>query len=46
MDEVAEKGLAAHWKYKGGKSSGELDKWLIGNAGDAREPGWRYQGYY
>lgn len=30
MDEVAEKGLAAHWKYKGGKSSGELDKWLIG----------------
>jgi len=30
MDEVAEKGLAAHWKYKGGKSSGELDKWLTG----------------
>ncbi|NLU38350.1 MAG: bifunctional (p)ppGpp synthetase/guanosine-3',5'-bis(diphosphate) 3'-pyrophosphohydrolase [Bacteroidales bacterium] len=30
MDEVAEKGLAAHWKYKGGKSSGELDKWLAG----------------
>jgi GTP pyrophosphokinase len=30
MDEVAEKGLAAHWKYKGGKSSGELDKWLVG----------------
>lgn len=28
MDEVAEKGLAAHWKYKGGKSSGDLDKWL------------------
>jgi GTP pyrophosphokinase len=30
MDEVAEKGLAAHWKYKGGKGSDELDKWLKG----------------
>jgi GTP diphosphokinase / guanosine-3',5'-bis(diphosphate) 3'-diphosphatase len=28
MDEVAEKGLAAHWKYKGGKSTGDLDNWL------------------
>lgn len=30
MDEIAEKGMAAHWKYKGGKGSGDLDKWLAG----------------
>jgi len=28
MDEIAEKGLAAHWKYKGGKSETGMDEWL------------------
>lgn len=28
MDLVAEKGLAAHWRYKGVKSEGALDKWM------------------
>lgn len=28
MDEVAEKGMAAHWKYKGGKGNADLDNWL------------------
>ncbi|TKG97176.1 bifunctional (p)ppGpp synthetase/guanosine-3',5'-bis(diphosphate) 3'-pyrophosphohydrolase [Puteibacter caeruleilacunae] len=30
MDEVAEKGFAAHWKYKGGAGSRDLDNWLAG----------------
>jgi len=30
MDEVAEKGLAAHWKYKGIKSESGMDEWLKG----------------
>lgn len=28
MDEVAEKGLAAHWKYKGVKGDSGMDEWL------------------
>jgi GTP diphosphokinase / guanosine-3',5'-bis(diphosphate) 3'-diphosphatase len=29
MDDVAENGLASHWRYKGGKAGGkELDEWL------------------
>ncbi|MFW6310404.1 MAG: RelA/SpoT family protein, partial [Prolixibacteraceae bacterium] len=30
MDEIAEKGLAAHWRYKGGKESSGFDNWLGG----------------
>lgn len=30
MDELAEKGVAAHWKYKGGKENKDLDRWLSG----------------
>ncbi|HOJ65641.1 MAG TPA: RelA/SpoT family protein [Paludibacteraceae bacterium] len=28
MDEIAEKGLAAHWKYKGIKGESGMDEWL------------------
>ena len=29
MDTIAEKGVAAHWRYKGGKSDGQFDEWLV-----------------
>ena len=28
MDDIAEHGLAAHWRYKGVKSEGNMDTWL------------------
>lgn len=28
MDESAERGVAAHWRYKGIKSDGDVDKWM------------------
>ncbi|MBA4408828.1 MAG: RelA/SpoT family protein [Odoribacter sp.] len=28
MNEIAEKGLAAHWKYKGGTGKSDMEKWL------------------
>ncbi len=38
MDEVAERGLAAHWRYKGIKGESGLDEWL-GNIRTALETG-------
>ena len=38
MDEIAEKGLAAHWKYKGIKSESNLDSWMS-NVRDLIEAG-------
>lgn len=28
MDDIAEHGLAAHWRYKGIKAGGQMDEWL------------------
>lgn len=38
MDDIAEHGLAAHWRYKGIKSEGNLDSWLA-NIRSALEAG-------
>lgn len=38
MDEIAERGLAAHWKYKGIKSESNLDTWMS-NVRDLLERG-------
>lgn len=38
MDVIAEKGLAAHWKYKGVKSESSLDAWM-NNVRDILEAG-------
>ncbi|MBQ7941104.1 MAG: bifunctional (p)ppGpp synthetase/guanosine-3',5'-bis(diphosphate) 3'-pyrophosphohydrolase [Muribaculaceae bacterium] len=38
MDEIAERGLAAHWKYKGIKSESNLDDWM-NNVRDLLETG-------
>ena len=38
MDEIAERGLAAHWKYKGLKSESGLDTWM-NNVRDLLESG-------
>ena len=38
MDEIAERGLAAHWRYKGIKGETGLDEWL-GNIRSALEAG-------
>ena len=41
MDEIAEKGLAAHWKYKGdnAEASNDVDKWLAGIKEMLEQPG-------
>lgn len=39
MDDIAEKGLAAHWKYKGGKSTSGVDSWLAGIREILENPG-------
>ena len=41
MDEIADQGLAAHWKYKGdnAEASNEVDKWLAGIKEMLEQPG-------
>ena len=34
MDEVAERGVAAHWRYKGVKGDASMDEWLTNIQGD------------
>ncbi|MDP4204621.1 MAG: RelA/SpoT family protein [Bacteroidota bacterium] len=38
MDEIAEKGFAAHWKYKGGKGDSALEEWLSNIRGILENP--------
>lgn len=38
MDDIAEHGLAAHWRYKGIKAGGQMDEWLA-NIRSALEAG-------
>ena len=38
MDDIAEHGLAAHWRYKGIKGGGQMDEWLA-NIRSALEAG-------
>jgi guanosine-3',5'-bis(diphosphate) 3'-pyrophosphohydrolase len=39
MDEVAERGLAAHWRYKGVRGESEVDEWLNNILGLDARPG-------
>lgn len=36
MDDIAEHGLAAHWRYKGVKSEGNMDTWLASIRSDRK----------
>lgn len=39
MDEIAEKGIAAHWKYKGIKGESSMDEWLKNLRSALENPG-------